>query len=152
MSELITVPYCLNSDYAVDPTIAYEDDAGFDLYAELLKPVIIEPFARIPISTGVIFEMPRRSRGIIHDKSGIAKSLGLTILGRVIDSCYRGVVEVLLYNTSANESVIINPKQKIAQILFDHNLPITKLARIERKALSQTERGNRGFGSSGINV
>jgi dUTP pyrophosphatase len=132
-------------------------DAGYDLYAS--REVIIKSLDRALVSTGVSWEVEFEKNepfyfgdngfGIycdIRDRSGNALKKGLTVLGGIVDEEYRGIIGVILYNTS-KEDVIIKIGDKIAQAIFTPCfLPVLD----ETFELSETERGSNGFGSSGV--
>jgi dUTP pyrophosphatase len=134
---------------AIIPTKAYEDDAGFDLYSvEEIKLYFGIP---MKVKTGIAMEIPRGYSGFIWDRSGLG-SKGIKVFGGVIDSQYRGEVIVCLNRLwdsglpiMATSSVL--PKgSKIAQLCI-FKTPEFKIEEVEE--LSSSERGNKGFGSSG---
>ena len=126
------------------PTRAYIGDAGIDLYS--LKEVILEPGKVVALSTGIALALPKRSVGLIWDKSGLASSSGLKTLGGVIDEGYRGEIKVLMINLGQKE-VVVKKGSKIAQLLVQ---PILQPTPEVVEELPTSQRGNRGFGSSGI--
>jgi len=131
----------LHNDAEV-PSYAHEGDAGLDLQA--IEEMEIPAGSRGKIATGLAFEIPSGSVGLIWDRSGISSKKGLKVMGGVIDSSYRGEIFVTLANIS-REPVLVGRGEKIAQIL------IQKIERAElelTKELSESERGGKGFGSS----
>lgn len=131
----------LNDD-AIIPTRAHHDDAGVDLYA--CGVITVPPHTTVPVPTGVAMEIPSGSAGLIWDKSSVG-ARGIKTLGGVIDASYRGEVKVVVHNMNDTE-VIFEHGQKIAQILIQK---VELLAIEEVAELSDTVRGEGGFGSTG---
>ncbi len=124
------------------PQKAHSGDAAYDLYAN--DYYSIAPYAQALVATGVKMAIPDGKVGLIWDKSGLAVA-GITTLGGVIDSNYRGEIKVIVKNLS-EEIFNIVPGQKIAQILIQEagNSELK-----EEKIIDNTEREANGFGSSG---
>lgn len=135
--------------YAITPTRAYKGDAGYDLYA--FNQYIIKPGETIKVATGIILEIPEGYYMEIVPRSGISYKTMLRIANSpgIIDSGYRGEVMVLMNNISTDPFNIytINRGDKIAQMIL-RKLEFYELQ--EAEVLSESERSNRGFGSSGI--
>jgi len=129
--------------YAKAPWKGNATDAGWDLHAS--ETIEIPAGASVTIKTDISFEMPDDCVGLIWPRSGLAVTRGVDVFAGVVDSGYRGEVKVCLYNSGRNV-VGINKGDRIAQILF-HNLPLVAME--EADALSRTDRGDGGFGSSG---
>lgn len=141
---------------AIMPTHSGKD-AGYDLYAT--KEVFIPSFDRALIPTNLQWEVEFEKSepfyfgdngfGVycdIRDRSGNALKKGLTVLGGIVDNEYKGIIGVILFNTS-KEDITIKVGDKIAQAIFTPCfLPVLK----EAFELSETERGSNGFGSSGV--
>lgn len=125
------------------PKYSHEGDAAFDLYT--CKETILPPMQRVLVSTGISMAIPTGHVGLIWDRSGHAAKAGLTTMGGVIDSNYRGEVKVIIFNTT-NESYKIKKGERIAQMIIQKFHP-KKI--IEVKELDNTTRGIDGFGSSG---
>lgn len=129
---------------------AYETtaSAGMDVRANLDEPVILKPFERALIKTGLFLELPIGTECQVRPRSGLALKKGITVLNTpgTIDADYRGEVGVILINLSA-EVVYIEDGERIAQLVFAQvaqaNLFVTDV-------LTETERGTGGFGSTGI--
>lgn len=121
--------------------------AGFDLYADIDQEIEIHPHSTVIISSGLAFEIPKNYFGAIYARSGLATKSGLrpSTCVSVIDSDYRGNVGLPMHNDS-EETRVIHPKERIAQIVFQKAL-IVSLELVED--LEETERGNNGFGSTG---
>jgi len=124
------------------PTRAHDGDAGLDLYAN--EYCSIAPYQQGLIATGIKMIIPYGYAGLIWDKSGLATQ-GLTNLGGVIDTGYRGEVKVIIKNLS-EDIINIEPGQKIAQILIQK---VELLEPEEGLINDQTERQTGAFGSSG---
>ncbi len=143
--EHINVGFKRLTTSAIKPTKAHDEDAGWDLYSD----EDVELVYGIPtlISTGIAFELPAYHHGYIWDRSGMGKK-GILVLGGLIDNPYCGGIGVLLINLNG-ESICQSFKKgsKITQIVFT-KLPISHLNEIDE--LSETSRGDKGFGSSGF--
>lgn len=135
---------------AVLPTRATEGSAGMDLYAAIKEPVTIEPHKCEQISTGIAIELPSSSyAAFVFARSGIARKHGIAPVNAVgvIDSDYRGEVVVGLVN-HFEESYTIEPGDRVAQLVI---MPVSTMPVCEVEALSDTTRGEGGFGSTGKN-
>jgi dUTP pyrophosphatase len=128
---------------------AYEtlSSAGMDVRAALNEPVILQPLERKLIPTGLFLEIPHGYEVQVRPRSGLAYKNGVTVLNApgTIDADYRGEVGVLLVNLS-NEPFSIVSGDRIAQLV------VAKVEQIEWKPtnqLSETQRGEGGFGSTG---
>ncbi len=145
----------LRSD-AVLPQYATAGSAGLDLRACLDAPLTLKPqapgaaqgqwnCAKVP--TGLAMAIPEGYVGLIFARSGLATKHGLTPANcvGVIDSDYRGEIVVALVNLGA-EDYVIQPGERIAQLVI---VPFAQPALVEAQALSQTDRGAGGFGSTG---
>lgn len=132
---------------AVIPTYGTALAAGADLYACIDNPIMIAAHQTEIIDTGIGIEIPPGYVGLIYARSGLSIKEGLAPANKVgvIDADYRGEIKVALHNHS-NESKIVNPKDRIAQIVITPYLPVQFK---EVKELSKTKRGNGGFGSTG---
>lgn len=124
------------------PQKAHAGDAAFDLYAS--DYYSIAPYGQDLVATGLKMAIPVGHVGLIWDRSGLATA-GITTLGGVIDSGYRGEIKVIIKNLS-EEIFNITPGQKIAQILIQ---AITDPEIKEEKISDSTDRETGGFGSSG---
>ena len=122
--------------------------AGMDLRANMKKPVDLKPLERTIIKTGLFIELPIGIEAQVRPRSGLAAKKGVTVLNApgTIDADYRGEIGVILVNLS-NEDFIIENGERIAQLV------IAKHERAdwnEVEILSETARGEGGFGSTGI--
>ena len=132
---------------AIIPTKGSAAAAGYDLYASLDAPVAIPPHSTYKVSTDLSFELPENCFAGIYARSGLATKQGLRPANCVgiCDADYRGIYIVPLHNDTDSEQ-IINPGDRIAQVIFQHYIPINFEIVDE---LSGTERADGGFGSTG---
>jgi dUTP pyrophosphatase len=128
---------------AIIPFYAYEDDAGCDLFA--IEDVMIKKGERVQIRTGIAMEIPRGYVALFWDKSGLSHKAGLKTLGGVIDSGYRGEFLVGLVNLG-DEDYHLSKGQKVCQMILQEK---TTAKFVEVEELSETDRGQGAFGSSG---
>jgi len=126
------------------PVRKREGDAGLDLYS--VEDVTLKPGEWKAVSTGIAVEIPKGYVGIVKDRSGLALKYALHCLAGVIDENYRGEIKVVLINLGDKE-VHLEKGSRIAQLLL---VPYLKVKPVEVEELSDTERGEKGFGSSGI--
>ncbi len=124
------------------PVRAHEDDAGLDLFA--LEDVNLPPSEGRKVRTGIALAIPQGHVGMIADRSSMAIK-GLKTAGGIIDAGYRGEVQVVLWNIS-RQAAQIRHGEKVAQLLI---IPIVTPAVQEVTQLSETMRGEGGFGSTG---
>lgn len=138
------------SEHATIPTRGSEEAAGCDLYANIEeKPyyTVILPGDTEFIKTGISMEIPEGFGGFIYARSGLASKRGLrpaNCVG-VVDSDYRGEIIVALHNDSIEEQAVGNG-DRIAQMVI---APYLKPEFAEVEYLTDTERGNGGFGHTG---
>jgi dUTP pyrophosphatase len=134
------------SDAARVPTRAHEGDAGLDLYAS--ESAHIGPGERWSVGTGLALEIPPGHAGLVLPRSGLAREHGVTLVNSpgLIDAGYRGEVRVLLLNTDPAEIFRIAAGDRIAQLVISRVEPVEP---VEVEALTESARGDGGFGSSG---
>lgn len=127
------------------PTRAYAGDAGFDLTA--CDRHELAPGERALVATGLAVAIPEGHAGLVLPRSGLAARHGITIVNApgLIDSGYRGEVQVVLLNTDADATFVVEPGMRIAQLVVV-SVPAVEL--MEGEELPASERGVRGFGSS----
>lgn len=132
---------------AVIPTYGSEYAAGADLYACIDDIVEFEPGETKMIPTGIAMEIPVGYAGLIYARSGLATKKGLAPANKVgvVDADYRGEIMVSLHNHST-EKKAIEPKERIAQLVVT---PYLTALFEETDELSDTVRGEGGFGSTG---
>lgn len=130
------------------PVYAKPGDAGADLRARLDSPVTLKPFERATIPTGCYMSIPPGMEFQIRPKSGNADKHGITVLNTpgTIDSKFRGEVKVILINMGTEE-VTIKDCDRIAQGVL---APYIEASWVLTNELDQTERGEGGFGHTGI--
>lgn len=145
---MVNIPVKIINDKAILPTKGSEYAAGYDLYAATDKEIVIPPHTTLKIGTGFSFELPVGTFGAIFARSGLAtkKSLRPANCVGIIDADYRGEVIVALHNDGENAQ-IVQPQERIAQFIL---LPVFNIGFIETETLSETVRGEGGFGSTGI--
>ena len=132
---------------AIIPTYGSACAAGADLYACLESPVTIEPGKTMFIPTGIAMEVPLGYAGLIYARSSMGTKRGLAPANKVgvVDSDYRGEVMVVLHNHGGEAQTVVHG-ERIAQLLIT---PVLAPAFEEVQALSDTARGQGGFGSTG---
>ena len=122
--------------------------AGMDLKANTSEPIVLNPMQRELIPTGIYIQLPEGYEAQIRPRSGLAAKYGITVANApgTIDADYIGEIKVILINLS-KEKFVINPGERIAQMV------ISKYEKIEWNEVSElekTDRGEGGFGSTGI--
>jgi dUTP pyrophosphatase len=129
------------------PVYAHQGDAGVDLYAT--QDRTIAPFERALIGTGIAVAIPDGHAGFVQPRSGLALRHGLSFVNTpgLIDSRYRGEIKVIAINLDPSEPIEISRGDKIAQLVIQ---PVEHVTLAETDELDITERGERGFGSSGV--
>jgi dUTP pyrophosphatase len=133
-------------DEARVPTRAHEGDAGLDLYA--CETAHLGPGERWSVGTGVAVEIPAGHAGLVLPRSGLARDHGISLVNSpgLIDAGYRGEVRVLLLNTDPAEVFRLQAGERIAQLVI---APVALAEPVEVESLSESARGDGGFGSSG---
>jgi dUTP pyrophosphatase len=133
-----------------NPLPLYETtaSAGLDIRANLTETVVLKPLERALIKTGIFLEIPVGFEAQVRPRSGLAYKNGITVLNSpgTIDADYRGEVGVILINLS-NENFVINNGERIAQLVF---AKVEQAEWLEVEILSDTHRGEGGFGSTGV--
>ena len=132
---------------AVLPERAHDGDAGLDLAA--CETVTIGAGERAAVGTGLAVEIPDGHAGLVVPRSGLALRHGISIVNApgVIDAGYRGEVRVVLLNTDREQPFTVEPGMRIAQLLV---VPALVVDVVEVAELTETVRGEGGFGSSGL--
>lgn len=132
------------------PLPAYESEAaaGMDLRAALTTSMLIKPGERVLIPTGLKMAIPLGYEAQIRPRSGLAWKHGITMLNTpgTIDSDYRGEVKVLAIN-HGEQSFAVEHGDRIAQMVI---APVSRATIRESESLEQTERNEKGFGSTGV--
>ena len=147
IAEKISLPIKRLDDSVELPTYAYEGDAGLDLRAS--ESVVLRPFERRLIGTGLAVAIPDGYAGFVQPRSGLALKHGLSmaITPGLVDAHYRGELKVCAINLDPNNDIHISRGDRIAQLVIQR-VPVVDL--VEVKELDVTDRGIGGFGSSGV--
>ena len=145
--EPITVKVKKLDPRAVLPSRGSPFSAGADLRACMDAPVTVAPGETVFIHTGLTAEIPEGYAGFVFARSGLASKQGLAPANKVgvVDSDYRGEYMVALHNHAA-APVTVNPGDRVAQLVI---LPVMLADFVEADALTDTQRGEGGFGSTG---
>lgn len=138
-------------DHAFDlelPFYATELSAGMDLKAAIPDDIILEPFKRCLVPTGIAIALPAGYEAQIRSRSGLSIKNGVVVLNApgTIDADYRGEIIAIMANLG-EEPFTISRGMRIAQLII---APFTKVSWQERSSLSNTQRGEQRFGSTGL--
>lgn len=130
------------------PQYSTPQSAGVDLRANLDEPVVLGSLERAMVPTGLYLQIPAGYEAQVRPRSGLAAKKGITVLNSpgTVDADYRGEVKVILVNLSSQEFVI-EPGERIAQMVFAAHEQV-EWNSVE--ALDETERGEGGFGHTGV--
>lgn len=131
------------SPYAKAPEKAYQDDSCFDLFA--LESYSIPPYEVKLIKTGIALEIPKGYEGQVRGRSGLGKQ-GIFVFLGTIDAGYRGDIGIVVFNTTP-EYFRCSRGTKLAQLAIK---PVLDVKLIEADDLEESERGSKGFGSTGV--
>jgi dUTP pyrophosphatase len=128
------------------PARAYDGDAAFDLFSA--DELTLAPLSRAVVGTGVALDLPPGLAALTLPRSGLAAKHGISLVNApgLIDPGYRGEVKLILLNTDSADAFAINPGERIAQLLL---ITLATAGLVVTDEITDTERGNRGFGSSG---
>ena len=132
------------------PKYQTELSAGMDLYANIDEPITLKPLERTLVKTGLFISLPKGYEAQIRPRSGLAFKNGITVLNTpgTIDADYRGEIGVILVNLSSQDFTI-NDGDRIAQMVIAKHETATWE---EVENLDETNRGEGGFGSSGVSM
>lgn len=132
------------------PLPSYETraSAGMDLRANLAEPIVLKPLERALVKTGLFIELPLGYEAQVRPRSGLAFKKGITVLNSpgTVDADYRGEIGVILVNLS-NEEFTVENGERIAQLVIAKH---ERAEWLEVTELSETSRGEGGFGSTGV--
>jgi dUTP pyrophosphatase len=144
---VIEIPVVRLRHDAVVPERAYAGDAGLDL--STCEPLELHPGERALAKTGLAVAIPEGYAGFVQPRSGLAARHGIAVVNSpgLIDSGYRGEIQVVLLNTDRERTFVARPGERIAQLVV---LAVPQVALGEVDALPESERGARGFGSSQV--
>ena len=128
------------------PSYAVAGDAGMDLCSAV--DVVLKPGERCRIATGIAVAIPEGYAGFVQPRSGLAARTGLGFVNSpgLIDSGYRGEIQVVAINLDWQEPIEIRRGDKIAQLVI---LPVPQATLAEVEHLPASDRGDGGFGSTG---
>jgi dUTP pyrophosphatase len=134
---------------AIVPSYSYILDSGFDLY--IIEEIELLPFGRALVPTGLAFEVPDGTELQIRSKSGLAINQGLMVLNSpgTVDCGYLGEIKVIVMNMN-NHSVTIEKGTKVGQGVLCPVYNGKRVKLIEKESLGTSDRGNKGFGSTGL--
>ena len=137
----------VNKSQWPDPAYATEASAGMDLRANITEPIVLKPLERVLVPTGIFIELPVGYEAQIRPRSGLATKHGITVINSpgTVDADYRGELKVSLVNLSSEPFEIV-PGERIAQMVVAAHETV-EWEKVE--ALSETERGAGGWGSTG---
>ena len=147
--QKMNVNYSFSREDSVEPQYAYPTDSGFDLYST--EEIIIPPFGRSLVPTGLHIDIPEHYELQVRSKSGLALKQGIMVLNSpgTVDNGYTGEIQVIVFNTN-NHQIIIEKGQKIAQAVFS-SVACGKWIKFTKvKNINDKDRGDKGFGSTGI--
>ena len=147
--EQMCVPLKKLDKRAIVPENAYRGDAGVDLHA--LDAYVLQPFERTLVRTGLAIAIPEGYAGFVLPRSGNALKKGLSLVNTpgLIDSNYRGELGVIAVNLDAHTPITIEPGDRVAQLVL---MKVENVAFQVVEDLDDTERGEGGFGSSGVSA
>ena len=126
------------------PEYILESDVGLDLRAN--ENISLMPMEQKIVKTGLIIKVPKGHVGLIRDRAGIVGKMNIHTVAGTFDPDYRGEVSIFLVNFGEEEAHI-EKGMRIAQMIF---VPVTRVGVKVVKSLSETKRGSKGFGSTGI--
>lgn len=134
---------------AVKPSYNYDGDSGFDLYST--ERIVVQPFGRCLVPTGLSFQIKDGYEIQVRSKSGLAINQGLMVLNSpgTVDSSYTGEIKVIIFNTN-NHEFVIEKGMKVGQAVLSPVVNGKWVDLVEKNTLNETDRGSNGFGSTGI--
>jgi dUTP pyrophosphatase len=129
------------------PHYETEASAGMDLRAKLTESIVLKPLERAIVKTGLFIELPMGFEAQVRPRSGLAAKHGITVLNSpgTIDADYRGEIGVILVNLSSQDFEIQNGERIAQLVIAKHERADWHLV----ETLSETSRGEGGFGSTG---
>ncbi len=129
------------------PQMAYSGDAGVDLRST--EDLVLKPFERCLVPTGIALELPTGYAALVLPRSGLAIRNGITVVNApgLIDSNYRGEIKAILANMDPHEDFKIKRGDRIAQLII---IAVEEPRFEVVEQLSDSDRGDGGFGSSGV--
>ena len=145
MTDVVSIPLLGDSV----PTYAHHDDAGADMRAS--ESLVIGPGERAMVGTGVSIALPEGYAAFVVPRSGLAAKHGITVVNSpgTIDAGYRGEIKVVLLNTDKVTPFEVVAGDRIAQLIV---MPVSKAVFTPVAELSESGRGDGGFGSTGVSA
>lgn len=140
--------YIVNKSTHPMPEYATAHSAGLDLRAFIQNDIVIKPLERVLVPTGIFIELPHGFEAQIRPRSGLAIKHGITVLNSpgTIDADYRGEIKVILINLSKDDFIIKNGERICQMVIAQY----VKANFQQVESLSESVRGEGGFGHSGI--
>jgi|TARA_R110001599_G_scaffold116866_1_gene284792 dUTP pyrophosphatase len=140
-----------NNSTNKDLSYKYMDDSGMDLRANLKETIVVKSFERALVPTGIHFELPESFEIQVRPRSGLAIKNGITVLNTpgTVDRGYNGEIKIILMNLSKDD-FIVNHGDRIAQAVVSPVISGRWCNLTKVNNLTQTQRGDGGFGSTGI--
>lgn len=129
---------------------AIEGDAGLDLYNASKERLIVTPQKSLMVPAGISIKLPDTCCALVYPRSSTFKNRGLFVIPGLIDGGFTGPIFTLVWHPNLNEifrPIIIEPWERLSQLIV---LPIPQLIIKEVSELPKTERGSKGFGSTGV--
>ncbi|MFC4816387.1 MULTISPECIES: dUTP diphosphatase [unclassified Flavobacterium] len=138
----------INKSQHLLPNYETNASAGMDLRANIEAPITLKPLERALVKTGLFIELPIGYEAQVRPRSGLAFKKGITVLNSpgTVDADYRGEIGVILVNLS-NEAFVVENGERIAQLVIAKH---ERAEWIEVNELTETNRGEGGFGSTGV--
>jgi dUTP pyrophosphatase len=138
----------INKGHQKLPAYATVQSAGMDLRADLQEDIVLRPMQRQLISTGLYIALPEGYEAQIRPRSGLALKYGITVLNTpgTVDADYRGEIKVLLINLSQEDFVIADGERIAQMVIAKHEQGKWE----EVEVLDETERGDGGYGHTGV--
>jgi dUTP diphosphatase len=138
----------VNKSHHKLPQYATALSAGLDIRANLDSPITLKPLGRILVPTGLFIALPQGYEAQIRPRSGLAIKKGITVLNSpgTIDADYRGEICIILVNLSSDDFVIEDGERICQMVIARHEQAVWE----EVEVLDQTERGEGGFGHTGV--
>ena len=139
----------VNKSHHKLPQYATALSAGLDIRANLDSPITLKPLGRALVPTGLFIALPQGYEAQIRPRSGLAIKKGITVLNSpgTIDADYRGEICIILVNLSSDDFVIEDGERICQMVIARHEQAVWE----EVEVLDQTERGEGGFGHTGVN-
>ena len=150
LNKYIIVKYFAESEYAKVPYQATEGAAGYDLFPAETKTLL--PKSTDTISSDLRWAIPSGFYGKVFPRSGIVKEHFVTIDAGVIDSDFRGIIQVLLVNHHHEKTFTVRAEDRIAQVVFMEKFSVNFHKVSDPALLGKTKHGHDGFGSTGVEV